>query len=201
MPGNEALVRNARERPELVSVPEKTEFAGAYRLNSQPRDMLIYSLLCKFNDLRLLQEILFVGESESICREIVTPPPPPPGRNRVLGSVAILPASLARPSRESESICRETVALFPSPVQTGYPSPPSCEARHATPGFCDVCLRQKYGSRLGHASLTACIGLSCPEEPGGLGLTDTTGGRPMQMNLHCSRLLCIFAPKRSRLWY
>ena len=164
MPGNEALVRNARERPELVSVPEKTEFAGAYRLNSQPRDVLIYSLLCKFNDLRLLQEILFLGESESICRE--------------------------------------TVALFPSPVQTGYPSPPpSCEARHATPGFCDVCLRQKYGSRLGHASLTACIGLSCPEEPGGLGLTDTTGGRPMQMNLHCSRLLCIFAPKRSRLWY
>ena len=86
MPGNEALVRNARERPELVSVPEKTEFAGAYRLNSQPRDVLIYSLLCKFNDLRLLQEILFLGESESICRE--------------------------------------TVALFPSPVQTGYPSPP-----------------------------------------------------------------------------
>ena len=122
MPGNEALVRNARERPELVSVPEKTEFAGAYRLNSQPRDVLIYSLLCKFNDLRLLQEILFLGESESICREIVALPPP--GRNRVLGSVAILPASLARPFRESESICRETVALFPSPVQTRYPSPP-----------------------------------------------------------------------------
>ena len=79
MPGNEALVRNARERPELVSVPEKTEFAGAYRLNSQPRDVLIYSLLCKFNDLRLLQEILFLGESESICREIVALPPPPGG--------------------------------------------------------------------------------------------------------------------------
>ena len=36
----------------------------------------------------------------------------------------------------------------------------SREACHAVLGFCDVCLRQKYGSRLGHASLTACTACS-----------------------------------------
>ena len=44
----------------------------------------------------------------------------------------------------------------PPPVQTGRLSPP-CEPCHATPGFCDICpAGQKYGSRLGPASLTAC---------------------------------------------
>ena len=35
-----------------------------------------------------------------------------------------------------------------------------CDADPAVFGFRDVCLRQKYGSRLGHASLTACTACS-----------------------------------------
>ena len=94
---------------------------------------------------------------------------------------------------ESESICRETVALFPPPVQTGHPSL-HCEACHAPLGFCDICpAGQKYGSRLGNASLQACrpvlpvVSVS-PRPPG-----FSARNMPMQIHLHCSRLLRIFA--------
>ena len=120
--------------------------AGAYRLNSQPRDVLIYSLLCKFNDLRLLQEILFLGESESICREIV--------------------------------------ALFPSPVQTGYPAPPPPPLLRGTP--CHSRLLRCLPSAEIRFTPRPCKpdGLHWPVLPGGAGRPRTHGydGREANAN-------------------
>ena len=94
----------------------------------------------------------------------------------------LLPAFPARSSGESESICREIVALSSPRYKPGARP---FFARHAMPltvasgilracrsasrllrylppdiGFCDIRLRRKYGSRLGHASLTACTACS-----------------------------------------
>ena len=160
--------------------------------------------------------LLWGGRSESIFRETVALSP--------RGGIAL---SALRPfclhsspvlSGKVNLICRETVALSPPPVQTGHPSPP-CEARHAPPGFCDICpAGQKYGSRLGNASPTACI--TCfarricePEASRLLRMKHANASSfallsasayiclqqkyccasAEQINLFCSRLLCIFA--------
>ena len=77
----------------------------------------------------------------------------------------------------SESICRETVALSPGTSRAPVHSlrGTSCHSRllrcrscgfrllrclPSAIGFYNVCLRQKHGSHLGHASLTACT--VCP---------------------------------------
>ena len=136
------------------------------------------------------------GGSESICRENRSTFPL--RRNRALGSTAILLASLARPSGESESICRETVALFsPPPVQTGRAPVPSlrgmpCHSRllrysaspeiRFTPRQCKPSGLQARSARRIRES-----------EASRLLRTKHATKHAMQINLHCSRLLRIFA--------
>ena len=135
------------------------------------------------------------GESESICRE--TEALSPRGRNRALGSTAILPASLACPSGESEPICREIVALFPSPVQTGRAPVPSlrgmpCHSRllrysaspeiRFTPRPCKPSGLQARSARRIRES-----------EASRLLRTKHATKHAMQIYLHGSRLLRIFA--------
>ena len=79
--------------------------------------------------------------------------------NRALGSTAILPASLTRPSGESESICREIVALSPRYKPDTRP----LFARHAMPLSASAIF--DFAGNTVHASAMQAFWLASPVPP------------------------------------